>query len=72
MLRDARRLGDLAGRRAAIVLTSEQLAGRVEEQPPRFPRGAAAWLWWLLPPVRTLDVAFATASVLISSLRPNQ
>ena len=39
VLGNAGRLGDLAGRRAAVVLTREQFASRVEKEPTRLPRG---------------------------------
>ena len=44
VLGDAGRLGDLAGRRAAVVLTGEQLAGRVEQQPAGLAPGPAGRL----------------------------
>ena len=39
VLGNAGRLGNLASRRAAVVLTREQFASRVEKQPTRLPLG---------------------------------
>ena len=53
VLRDAGCLGDLAGRRAAVVLTREQFTSSIEEQPSRLAsrpscrlrRGSSSFSW---------------------------